>query len=163
MNHRKYGYKLGRNRRERDALFRSQVRSVLEKGAIETTYAKTKAIRGLVENVVHSIMTVDGVGASRLISSYIQDKHLISRILSAVKTAFNGQTANFTRIQKTRIRQGDDAVMARISFVRPYSLSAPVTKEESKKTEEKTKKTEVTKVSAKGRSSSGQKKAVAKK
>lgn len=122
MNHRKFGTKLGRNRREREALFKSLTRSLFTHGLIETTQAKAKSVISIVEKLSHTITTKDIVFAQRELSKYIQDKNLVGQIYAEFKKVFADQVSNFTKTWKTRIRQGDNSVMVKLSFVKPYSL-----------------------------------------
>jgi large subunit ribosomal protein L17 len=122
MNHRKFGIKLGRNRREREALFKSLTRSIFTHGTIETTSAKARSVVSIIEKLSNHIITKDIVIAQRELSTYIQDKNLVSQIYAEFKKVFEGQTSNFTKMWKTKIRQGDNSLMVKFSFVKPYSL-----------------------------------------
>lgn len=123
MNHRKFGIKLGRNRREREALFKSLTRSIFTHGTIETTSAKARSVVSIIEKLSNHIITKDIVIAQRELSTYIQDKNLVSQIYTEFKKVFEGQTSNFTKMWKTKIRQGDNSLMVKFSFVKPYSLA----------------------------------------
>ena len=122
MNHRKFGIKLGRNRREREALFKSLVRSVFTHGAIETTSAKAHSVISIIEKLSNHIITKDILLAQRELSTYIQDKLVVSQIYHSFKAVFDGQTSNFTKMFKVKIRQGDDALIVKLTFVKPYKL-----------------------------------------
>ncbi len=52
MRHRKAGNKLGRNTSHRRALLRNLVTSVVIEDRVETTVAKAKAVRPLVEKMI---------------------------------------------------------------------------------------------------------------
>ena len=122
MNHRKFGIKLGRNRREREALFKSLVRSVYTHGAIETTEAKAKSVVSIIEKLSNHIVTKDKLLAIRELATYIQDNNLVTQIYSSFKSVFPDQTSNFTKITRVKIRQGDDALIVKFEFVKPYKL-----------------------------------------
>lgn len=146
MNHRKFGIKLGRNRREREALFKSLTKSVFTHGAIETTQAKAKSVVSIIEKLSNRIITRDIIIAQRELSKYIQDKKLVSQIYSSFKAAFGDQTSNFTKMWKVKIRQGDDALIVKLAFVKPYTLNTTSEKDTDKKEIKKTvKKTTVKK------------------
>ena len=123
MNHRKFGIKLGRNRREREALFKSLIRSLFIYGGIETTQAKAKSVISIIEKLANHIMTKDIVIAQRELSTYIQDKNLVSDIYKTFKVAMGDLTSNFTKMFNVKIRQGDDALIVKLTFVKPYSLN----------------------------------------
>ena len=155
MNHRKFGKKLGRNHHERQALFKSQTRALFTPGAIETTEAKAKALISIVEGLATTITTKTEVIAQRELGKLIQDRNLVSLIYTNFKAAFGEQKCNFTKMTRIKFRQGDDALIVKLAFVKPYNAK-PV---EVKK-EEPVKKETVKKVkSTKGRSSEGGKKA----
>ena len=147
MNHRKFGIKLGRNRREREALFKSLTRSLFTHGAIETTQAKAKSVISIIEKLANHIMTKDVVLAQRELSTYIQNKNLVSQIYSSFKSAMGEQTSNFTKMWKVKVRQGDDALIVKLTFVKPYTLN--IKKDEVTAVKEVTKKTTVKKVTKK--------------
>ena len=122
MNHRKFGIKLGRNRREREALFKSLVRSVFTHGTIETTDAKARSVVPIIEKLANHLATKDQLLSQRELSTYIQDKSLVSQIYKTFKSVFTSETSNFTRITKVKIRQGDDALIVKFGFIKPYKL-----------------------------------------
>lgn len=124
MNHRKFGIKLGRNRREREALFKSLVRSVFTHGTIQTTEAKAKSVVSIIEKLSNHINTKDKLVSIRELSTYIQDKNLVSQIYNSFKKSFPTETSNFTRIIRVKIRQGDDALIVKFGFCKPYVLEA---------------------------------------
>lgn len=128
MNHRKFGIKLGRNRRERDALFKSLVRSIFTHGAINTTEAKAKSVHSIIEKLSHNLATKDQILAQRELSKYIQDKGLVSRIYRTFKSVFPTETSNFTSTVRVKIRQGDDALIVKYGFTKPYQLVEAATK-----------------------------------
>jgi large subunit ribosomal protein L17 len=132
MNHRKFGIKLGRNRREREALFKSIVRSLFTHGAIETTSAKARSVISIIEKLANHIMVKDIIVAQRELSTYIQDKLLVSQIYKTFKKTFDGQTSNFTIMFNVKIRQGDDALIVKLTFVKPYKLEEKVKPEVDK-------------------------------
>jgi large subunit ribosomal protein L17 len=145
MNHRIFGKQLGRNHHERQALIKSLAKSMFTHGAIETTQAKAKAVISTVEDLANCITTKDVVFAQRELSKYFQDRGLVKNVYDTFKATFGDQKSNFTKFWKVKFRQGDDALIVKLAFVKPYSLA--VKKEEVKK-----------ETSAKGRSASGGKK-----
>lgn len=139
MNHRKFGKKLSRNHHERQALFKSQTRALFTHGAIETTDAKAKALIPLVEKVASIIATKSEIIAQRELGKLIQDRKLVSLIYTNFKAAFGDQKFNFTKVTKIKFRQGDDALIVKLAFVKPYSAKAVEVKKEDKKEDKKAK------------------------
>lgn len=134
MNHRIFGKQLGRNHHERQALIKSLSKSLFTYGAIETTRAKAQLIIRTVEDLANCIMTKDVIIAQRELSKYFQDRNFVKDVYNTFKTTFAGQTSNFTKYWNVKYRQGDDALIVKLSFVKPYSL--PVKKDTDKKVKE---------------------------
>lgn len=141
MNHRIFGKKLGRNHHERQALLKSLAKSMFTYGAIETTQAKAKAVVSTVEKLAHTITTKDIVTAQKEMSTYFQDRNFVKNVYTSFKEVFAGQTSNFTKFWKVKVRRGDDALIVKLSFVKPYTLKKAEVKPEvdTKKTTSKTK------------------------
>lgn len=148
MRHRVFGKQLGRTHNQRQALLRGLVKDVFTYGSVKTTYAKTKAVAPLIEKLASMIISKPDLIARRELYKIFQDKNRVNQIYVSFKNLFSSQTSNFTKIVKIKRRVGDDALIARLSFVKPYN-SKPVEKAEKvKKVEEKkkiVKKTEVKK------------------
>lgn len=132
MRHRNFGKKLGRNIKERKALFTSQARSMFTHGAIKTTEAKVKAIIPKIERLSNMIVTKPELTAKRELFKVLQDQHWVNRVYSIFNSVFAGQTSNFTKTQKIKYRYGDDALIVQLSFIKEVSFK-PEVKEEPKK------------------------------
>ena len=52
MRHRVYGKHLGRNKDQRKLLFKGLIYSLFSYGTIQTSEAKSKAIKGMVDKVI---------------------------------------------------------------------------------------------------------------
>jgi len=135
MNHRKFGKKLGRNHNQRQALFRSQVRSFFTFGAIKTTETKAKAISPIIERLCHIIATEPQLIAARELYRHLQNKNQVNLVMKIFKEAFTDQSSNFTRLIRIKRRIGDDALIVKLSFIKPLSfvVVSPVTKPETEK------------------------------
>ena len=128
MNHRIFGKQLGRNHHERQALIKSLSKSLFTYGAIETTRAKAQLVIPTVEDLANCITTKDVVIAQREMSKYFQDRNFVKSVYDTFKSVFAGQTSNFTKYWNVKIRQGDDALIVKLSFVKPYTIIKPVEK-----------------------------------
>lgn len=143
MRHRVSGRQLGRNINERQALYRTQLRSLFTYGFIKTTSAKAKSLLPLAEKMAASAVKAD-LNSRRFLFSYFQDSNLVNRIVTAFSTTFAGQTQNFTKMQNVKFRQGDNALVVKLSFIKEVNALAPK-KEKVKKEVKKETKKEVTK------------------
>ena len=64
-------------------------------------------------------------------------ENFVKSVYDTFKSVFAGQTSNFTKYWNVKIRQGDDALIVKLSFVKPYTIIKPV---EAKPVEDKNKK-----------------------
>ncbi len=134
MLHRISGKKLGRTSNQRKALFNGLAKSLFTYGSIETTNAKAKAVIPLVERLANKAIKGD-LNAHRQLFVVFQDRHFVGAVVAKMKEVFGTQTSNFTVVKKVKHRQGDDALIVKLSLVKPYSLD--LSKKAEVKTEEK--------------------------
>jgi large subunit ribosomal protein L17 len=149
MNHRIFGKQLGRNHHERQALIKSLSKSLFTYGAVETTRAKAQLVIPTVEDLANCIMTKDVVIAQREMSRYFQDRHFVKDVYDTFKATFAGQTSNFTKFWNIKYRQGDDALIVKLSFVKPYTIIKPVETKTKEVEKEVAKKAPVKKITKK--------------
>ncbi len=133
-----FGKKLGRNYHQRQALLKSLAKSMFTYGSIETTQTKAKAVIPTVEKLC-AIALKNDLSAHRFFHGYFQNKKLVTKSIIAVNKAFADQKSNFTRTTRIKKRQGDDALIVKLAFTKPYSLELN-NKEDKKEEVKKTKK-----------------------
>lgn len=131
MRHRISGRHLSRTINQRKNLYRSQLRSLFTHGFINTTVAKAKSIIPLAEKIAVAAVKGDLI-SRRYIFTFFQDRNVVNRIVTAFSTTFTGQTQNFTQLKNVKYRQGDNALIVRLSFIKEVN-SLPVIKEKEKK------------------------------
>lgn len=138
MKHRVFGKKLGRNFNERKALFRSLVRPMFIHGSIQTTEAKAKSVVSIIESLSNIIITKPELTAKRELFKTLQDQTWVNNTVKTFKEVFGDQTSNFTQMTRIKRRFGDDALIVKLSFVKPikFDQKKEVIKKETK---EKTK------------------------
>lgn len=142
MKHRIFGKKLGRNHNERKALFSSLTKAMFINGSINTTQAKATAIVSKVESLSNTIITKPDLLARRELFKVLQNQTWVNNVFKVFKETFGEQTSNFTKITKVKRRFGDDALIVKLSFIKPMKFS--IKKEvnpETKKTDKKDLKT----------------------
>ncbi|MFQ5949471.1 MAG: 50S ribosomal protein L17 [Nitrospiria bacterium] len=115
MRHRKQGRQLGRDTKHRRALYRNMVTSLLEHERIETTTAKAKEIRAIVDRMV-SLGKAGTLSARRQALAYLMKKEAVAKLFSDIAPRLSDRQGGYTRIIKTRIRQGDAAPMALVEL-----------------------------------------------
>ncbi len=116
MRHLKGGFKLRRNPAQRKALLRNLSASLIEKNRIETTLAKAKAVRPIVEKLVTMGKSGD-LADKRRAFAYLYKRETVHVLFNEVAPRFMDRQGGYTRIIKSDFRKGDGAEMAIIEFV----------------------------------------------
>ncbi|MBI4038269.1 50S ribosomal protein L17 [Candidatus Daviesbacteria bacterium] len=114
MRHRVYGRTLGRDKNERTALFKNLVHSLLTYGTIETTEAKAKSIKGLVDKIINLAKSKN---SQRLLASYLVSKPIRERLISEVAPKLSGRNSGYTSLVKLGRRLGDNSMIVRMSLI----------------------------------------------
>ncbi|MBO6304645.1 MAG: 50S ribosomal protein L17 [Selenomonadaceae bacterium] len=108
--------KLGRNSGARRALFKSILTSFFKHGRIETTEAKAKEMRGLVDHLI--TLAKDGsLHARRQAIARLLDEDVVRKLFSEIGAKYADRNGGYTRILKLGPRRGDAAPMAIIELV----------------------------------------------
>lgn len=133
--------KLGRQRDQRRALMRSLAVALIEQESIETTLPKAKALVPFVERMITKAK--DGsLHKRRQVISTLGSAEMTHRLFDEIAPKLGGRTSGHLRLERTRLRRGDNTQMARVSFVdnleaapapKPAAKKAP-TKPAAKKT-----------------------------
>jgi large subunit ribosomal protein L17 len=117
MKHRvRKAKKLGRPVGARRALYRNLLSSFFDKGSIETTISKAKAIKSQVEKII-SIAKRGDLTSFRLIIALIGSVRISSKIVKEIAPQYTDRRGGFVRIHRTKARVGDRAQLARISLI----------------------------------------------
>jgi large subunit ribosomal protein L17 len=116
MRHRNYGKKLSRNTEHRRALLRNLVTSLILKERIETTVAKAKAARPVVERMI-TLGKRGDLHARRLAAAYLLDPAALKLLFGDVSRRYTDRTGGYTRIVRTGWRKGDGADLAVLELV----------------------------------------------
>lgn len=129
MRHRVYGRHLGRNKDERTSLFKNLVRSLIISEKIETTQAKAKAIKGLVDRLVNQAKSP---ATARLVKQFLVEKDIQEKLISEIAPRLSDRNSGYTSIVKIGRRQGDGASVVRMSFVAGTGVKPSAKKSEEK-------------------------------
>lgn len=116
MRHRKAGNKLGRNPSHRRALLRNLVTSVVVEDRVETTVAKAKAVRPLVEKMI-TLGKRGDIHARRQAAAFLQTPDSVSRLFATVAPRYGDRQGGYLRIVRTGFRQGDGGEKAVIELL----------------------------------------------
>lgn len=120
MNHQNGYRKLGKEASHRRAMLRNMATSMVTHERINTTLAKAKELRKVVEKLVTKGKAGD-LNSRRVAGGYLKDKDATKKLFSDLATRFRDRNGGYTRILHTGIRGSDGAKMAAIEFV-DYTL-----------------------------------------
>ncbi|MGI6149715.1 MAG: 50S ribosomal protein L17 [Firmicutes bacterium] len=108
--------KLGRRADHRRMLLRNQVTSLILNDKIETTEAKAKAIKPLVDKMV-TLGKRGDLHARRQAAAYLLDPKAVQKLFNDIAPKYAERNGGYTRVIKTGFRRGDAAPMAVIEWV----------------------------------------------
>ena len=124
MRHHNSFKKLGRNASHRRAMLRNLATSFLKNESCQTTIARAKQLKGIVEPFIRSARS-DNLSARRAAYSYLLDKAVVHKLFSDIGPRFKGRNGGYTRVLRTGFRHGDAAQLAVIQMVESAAASAP--------------------------------------
>lgn len=129
------GRKFGRERDQRRALLRGLAVSLFENGQIETTLPKAKDLVPFVERLITKAKKAD-LHSRRQIISRLNSIHTAHKLVDELAPQLTARSSGHVRAVRSRVRVGDGAQLATVSFVdtiqsEPASTTTtPETKEE---------------------------------
>src|SRR5258707_15831488 len=107
MRHGMVNRKLGRTSAHRNALFRNQLASLIDRERIITTLPKAKELKPQNERL-GTLARTDSVHNRRQIARVIADDTKAQKLLSPLTHPFAERRGGYTRIIKFRPRRGDE-------------------------------------------------------
>ncbi|HAC55973.1 TPA: 50S ribosomal protein L17 [Candidatus Saccharibacteria bacterium] len=121
------GRKFGRERDQRRALIKGLATSLVTYESIETTVEKAKEVVPYVEVLITKAKKGDLHNRRQVIAG-LSTLEAAYKLVDEIAPQLSGRTSGHLRIKRTRARVGDNAQLARISFVDELK-SAPVAEE----------------------------------
>jgi large subunit ribosomal protein L17 len=118
------GRKLHRERDQREALVKGLADSLIKYESIETTLPKAKEVVPFVEKLITKAKKGDLHNRRQVISS-LQTVASAHKLVDEIAPKLKGRVSGHLRIERTRLRRGDNAQLARVSFVDDLAV-APV-------------------------------------
>lgn len=111
--------KLGRNKKQREALLASLAESLIESGQIRTTEGKAKALQPYIEKLITKANNSDdGQDIRRKLTSRLKGRdEAARRLVEEVAPQFTDRPGGYTRIVKLPPRESDGGYEAIIQFV----------------------------------------------
>ena len=116
MRHGKKVSKLGKTTAHRHAMLSNMACSLIEHKRINTTVAKAKALKTVVEPLVTKAKE-DTTHNRRLVFAKLHQKDAVAELFRTVAPKVGDRPGGYTRIIKLGNRLGDNADMAMIEFV----------------------------------------------
>ncbi|GAC1501757.1 MAG: 50S ribosomal protein L17 [Candidatus Saccharimonadales bacterium] len=120
------GRKLHRERDQRIALIKGLADSLIKYETIETTLPKAKEVVPYLEQLITKAKKGDLHNRRQVISG-LQTIASAHKLVDEIAPKLKGRTSGHLRIVRTNLRRGDNAQLARVSFVDDLK-SAPVSK-----------------------------------
>jgi large subunit ribosomal protein L17 len=136
MRHRNAGFKLGRNTSHRRALLRNLVTSVIVEDRVETTVAKAKAVRPLVEKMI-TLGKKGDLHSRRQALAFLTTDDSVTRLFEVVAPRYGDRQGGYLRIVKAGFQKGDGAEKA---FIELLGAEAQLDEKRQKRDEVKAKK-----------------------
>lgn len=115
MRHRILGRQLNRTAKLRWSLFRSMLHSLFTYGFITSTEAKLKSILNNAEKITGLAIKGDLNSIKEINKTFDNDK-FTQDLVAKVQSSLTGRTSNFLKIQRVKVRQGDNALISKLSF-----------------------------------------------
>ena len=130
------GRKLSRERDQRRALVKGLATSLVLHTKIETTLPKAKELVRYIEKVITKAKKGDLANRRRVIAA-LSTQEAANKLFDEIAPQLTKRTSGHVRVERTRLRVGDGAQMATISFVdelssTPVAAEAPAVKSAAK-------------------------------
>lgn len=121
MKHLKKGRKFGREKKQREALMKNLLGSLLSRGKIMTTEAKAKDLRVLAEKNLARVKKSFSSGKAspkglRLITQHLP-KNVSTKRIQEISEMLAAKSSGFTKITKAGQRKSDSASIAIIELI----------------------------------------------
>lgn len=101
---------------QRIAMFRSLVTQVLKHDSIQTTEARAKEVKPLVDKMV-TLGKRGTLHARRQALAYIYEPAVVERLFDEIAPRYATRPGGYTRVMKIGPRKGDGAMMTQLELV----------------------------------------------
>lgn len=120
MKHKKQGRKFGRVRKQRRALIKTLLGSLIMREKIKTTEAKAKEIKSIIDRVINrakkKLSDKNKVAVARELGKRLPAE-AVKKLSGDFLSNFSGRNSGYARVIKLGRRKSDSAEMAIIEFV----------------------------------------------
>ena len=125
------GRKFGRERDQRRALMKGLADSLIKYESIETTLPKAKELVPYTEKLITKAKK-GSLHNRRQIIARLQTIESAHKLIDELAPKMGGRVSGHLRIVRTTMRRGDNAQLARISFVDDLAAKPPAKSEKTK-------------------------------
>lgn len=108
--------KLRRTTGQQKALFRAQVTSLFQHGAMVTTYARAKEVSAIAEKLI-TIAKEPTLAHRRQAAAYLLHEEALKKLFNEIAPKYRDRQGGYTRVLKIGHRQGDAAPLARLELI----------------------------------------------
>lgn len=112
----KKGYRLGSGPSHQKLMMMNLVSEIINRGEIETTLAKAKAVKPIMDKVINTAKK-DDIHARRQIMKFIRDKKVVNMLFAEIAPKYEDRNSGYTRIFRVAPRKGDNAPMCIIRLI----------------------------------------------
>ncbi|PIS20761.1 50S ribosomal protein L17 [candidate division WWE3 bacterium CG08_land_8_20_14_0_20_43_13] len=116
MRHRVKRLKLNKQRDHLKAMRRNMASSFFIRGYLETTGAKARMIRPVVEKLITKAKQ-QGLYQCRELLTFLNNKESFSNLWEKIVPLFINRSGGYTRLIRLNFRKGDSAEMARLELI----------------------------------------------
>jgi large subunit ribosomal protein L17 len=116
MRHRRSGRRLNRSSAHRKALFANLASALVKHEQINTTLAKAKDLRRIVDRLI-TLGKRGDLHARRQLLSFLGDRPLAEKLIATLGPRYAERQGGYTRVIRAGFRYGDAAPMAVIELV----------------------------------------------
>jgi large subunit ribosomal protein L17 len=119
MKHLSKGRKFSRVRKQRKALMKTLLGSLILHEKMTTTEAKAKEMKNFIDRIINKAKTANKVGKSTVIKELntLLPKKAVNKLIGEFNSRFNTRKSGYVRVIKLPRRKSDGARMAVIEFV----------------------------------------------
>lgn len=133
MRHNVYGKKLSRDVNQRTALFKSLVQSLILSESIQTTEAKAKAIKGLVDKIITQAKTPS---TRRFVYQFLVKKTIQEKLVNELLPRLKDRQSGYTSVVKLGKRMGDGAMIVKMTLLTSEAPKVKADKVKAAKSED---------------------------
>lgn len=117
MRHRRKGVVLGREKAPREAMLKNLAQSLILYENVNTTIAKAKAVKPMVEKLI-TIGRNKSLNSRRKLARVLSLETAVNKVLEELGPRYASRNGGYTRIIKLGKRVGDAADIAQLQLIK---------------------------------------------